>query len=583
LTPLRRTCEKVRMPRANVIAAALLFVGMAPGLQAAAAAAPPVAAPAAVPLPVPPPVAATPSVPLAPQAQYPGLFQQVAELRLYEDSKLFADASPRVSPGLVMADYAAVRPNGAAALRVFVARHFVLPGAASAPAPAPAAATAPAPPEVAVPIGAHIDALWSELTRHSPAPLAGDSLLAVPRPFVVPGGRFRELYYWDSYFTMLGLARSGRQDLLAGMVADFAALIDAWGHVPNGTRSYYLTRSQPPFFYAMVGLLTPADPAAGWVRYLPQLRREHAFWMAGEASVGPGDAARRVVRLADGMLLNRYWDDADTPRDEAWREDVALAKASGRPPAEMYRALRAAAESGWDFSSRWLADGHTLATIETPTIAPVDLNSLLAGLEAAIEAGCQRAGDRACAQEFKARLRARRAAIDRHLWDARGGRYLDLHWASLQPVPRVSAATVYPLFARIASHAQARRVAATLRRELLVPGGLATTTLHTGQQWDAPNGWAPLQWLAIEGLRAYGERPLAALIACRWMAGVNRVYAASGKLVEKYDMLDAARAGGGGEYPTQDGFGWTNGVMRELLALYPGGVARPGCGPAPRT
>jgi alpha,alpha-trehalase len=93
--------------------------------------------------------------------------------------------------------------------------------------------------------------------------------------------------------------------------------------------------------------------------------------------------------------------------------------------------------------------------------------------------------------------------------------------------------------------------------------------LDTGQQWDSPNGWAPLQWIAIDGLRRYHLSSLAAAIACRWMSGVDHVYRESGKLVEKYDVVATDRRGGGGEYPTQDGFGWTNGVMRRLLSLYP--------------
>jgi alpha,alpha-trehalase len=122
---------------------------------------------------------------------------------------------------------------------------------------------------------------------------------------------------------------------------------------------------------------------------------------------------------------------------------------------------------------------------------------------------------------------------------------------------------------RIASHERASAVARAARRQLLKGGGLVTTTVTTGQQWDAPNGWAPLQWVGIEGLKAYGEGRLAEEIACRWVANVARVYRENGKLLEKYDVANPERPGGGGEYPLQDGFGWTNGVTRRLLALYP--------------
>ncbi len=385
---------------------------------------------------------------------------------------------------------------------------------------------------------------------------------------MVPGGRFRELYYWDSYFTMLGLAQSGRRDLVQDMIGDFAALIDRYGHIPNGTRTYYLGRSQPPFFFEMVALLEPADPAAAWARYLPQLRREYAFWMAGAAALRAPGAHRRVVRLADGALLNRFWDDVDEPRDESWREDVELAHGSGREPAQLYRDIRAAAESGWDFSSRWLRDPKSLASIETTNIVPVDLNSLLFGLEQAIRAGCARSADRSCEADFTHRATARRQAIDHYLWDEARGFYADYRWTTAQSTGVLSAATLYPLFAALASAERSVRVARTVRAALLQPGGLNATTVTTGQQWDAPNGWAPLQWIAVRGLRDSGQQALAATIACRWLVNVTAVYARSGRLVEKYNVSNSS-GGSGGEYPLQDGFGWTNGVTRQLLALYP--------------
>ncbi len=347
--------------------------------------------------------------------------------------------------------------------------------------------------------------------------------------------------------------------------------------MPNGTRSYYLSRSQPPFFFEMVGLLNSEDPAAAYARYLPQLRREYAFWMQGEAGLARGTAHRRVVAMPDNAHLNRYWDDADTPRDESYREDSELAARSGRNPQQLYRDVRAAAESGWDFSSRWLADGHSLATIDTTEIVPIDLNSLLFGLENAIGAGCARAGDRRCVAEFKRRAASRRDAVNRYLWDAGAGLYRDDRWTKKKQVPRVSAAILYPLFVGLASKPQAAAVARAASRELLKAGGLATTPRVTGQQWDAPNGWAPLQWVAVSGLRRYAISPLAETIACRWMQNVERVYRESGKLVEKYDVLNIERPGGGGEYPLQDGFGWTNGVMRELMALYPEEATQSAC------
>ncbi|MGH8325066.1 MAG: trehalase family glycosidase, partial [Steroidobacteraceae bacterium] len=305
----------------------------------------------------------------------------------------------------------------------------------------------------------------------------------------------------------------------------------------------------------------------------PELRREYAFWMEGADGLRRATAHRRVVRLPDGSILNRYWDDRDTPRDESYHDDTELARTSGRRPAQLYRDIRAAAESGWDFSSRWFADGRTEATIDTTEIIPVDLNSLLYGIENTIRAACEHASDNTCAQDFRGRAQRRRAAMDRYLWDPRVGAYFDYRWTRQARVPRISAATLYPLFTAAASDAQAASVAAAVTRYLLKDGGIVTTTVSTGQQWDAPNGWPPLQWIAVSGLRQYGNMPLAQTVACRWMLSVNRVYKATGKLVEKYDVMASGRSGGGGEYPLQDGFGWTNGVMRKLMALYPAAAA----------
>jgi len=501
------------------------------------------------------------SSPLPPQILFKNLFVAVQSAQLFPDGKTFADAVPKSAPAEILSRFNAAKPASREALQAFVAENFVLPAQVSG-------TELPSTVEH-VSIARHIDLLWDQLTRTSTSAPPFSSLLPLPEPYVVPGGRFRELYYWDSYFTMLGLVESGRHDLVEHMVRDFASLIDTYGHVPNGTRSYYLSRSQPPFFYAMVGLLSTEDPAASYARYLPQLRREYAFWMQGEKGLAHGTAHRRVVSMPDGAVLNRYWDDADTPRDESYREDTGLAQRSGRIPTQVYRDIRAAAESGWDFGSRWFADGKSLETINTTEIIPIDLNSLLFGLEEAIGAGCARVHDGACVTEFAQRATARREAVNHYLWDSAGGVFRDYRWVKRAQVPRISAATLYPLFAALASQPQAAAVAATVSRDLLKAGGIVTTPLVSGQQWDAPNGWPPLQWIGVSGLRHYSISPLAADVACRWMVSVNRVYGQSGKLVEKYDVMSTGRVGGGGEYPLQDGFGWTNGVMRKLMALYP--------------
>jgi alpha,alpha-trehalase len=372
---------------------------------------------------------------------------------------------------------------------------------------------------------------------------------------------------------MVGLQISSRHDLVADMVENFAGMIDRYGHIPNGNRSYYLGRSQPPFFAAMVELQARHDGVQSLIKRLPQLEREYAFWMEGAKQLAPGTASRRVVLLADGALLNRYWDDVPAPRDESYLEDIATARDSGRPTQDVYRDLRAAAESGWDFSSRWLADGKTLGTIHTTDFVPVDLNSLLYQLEVAIASGCKAARRADCTREFMGHANARKRAMLRLMWDEKLGAFVDFDWRAKRRSERLTAATAYPLFADLADRPHAHRVAGTIRASLLMPHGLATTREATGEQWDAPNGWAPLQWIAIDGLRRGGEPALAEEIARRWVAENVRVYCKTGKLVEKYNVGEAGE-GAGGEYPVQDGFGWTNAVLIKLLAIYPT-LARP--------
>ncbi|HEX8757402.1 MAG TPA: alpha,alpha-trehalase TreF [Steroidobacteraceae bacterium] len=491
------------------------------------------------------------------------LFVQVQMDALLPDGKEFPDAVPKAPAQLILRRYRTTDPRAHAALLRFVKSNFSLPTQARTP-----------PAHRDKSLEAHIARLWPLLTRQPAVPPPYSSLLYVPEPYVVPGGRFREFYYWDSYFTMLGLIPDGHMDTARDLVADFSYMLREYGHIPNGARTYYLSRSQPPVYYLMVGLLSP-DPAVAWSRHLQDLEREYAYWMEGSAGLHPGMARRNVVEMPDGSMLNRYWDASDTPRDESYRNDVLIARRSHRPAPQVYRDLRAAAESGWDFSSRWLADGRHLTTIRTTDIVPIDLNSLLYGLEQAISRGCAVRHETACERGFADRARRRRRAIDRYLWDSKAGYFMDYDWRHEKRTGELSAATLYPLFTGVADIRQADAVGAVTQTRLLEQGGIVTTNITSGQQWDAPNGWPPLQWIAVTGFRRYDQPALAREIARRWLDTVRRVFANTGKLVEKYDV-EHNLPGGGGEYPLQDGFGWTNGVTRALLGLYPDLAPAPG-------
>ena len=497
------------------------------------------------------------------------LFHAVQMARVFADSKTFVDARPRFPPREIAGRYAIEKRAPSFDLRAFVERNFEPPR--SRPDDSAMARGDGAKPTMEQ----HIVALWPVLTRPPDSDSVLSSLIALPNAYVVPGGRFREVYYWDSWFTMLGLVESGRTDLVEDMLDNFAHLVATVGHIPNGNRSYYLSRSQPPYFAAMIGLYAEATDTTRALAWLGALETEHAFWMDGADGLAPGQATRRVVRLADGSLLNRYWDDRADPRPESYREDFSLAQAlpdSARPT--FYRNARAAAESGWDFSSRWMRDPRDLRTLETTELVPVDLNSLLYNAErtiAALRAFRGAPGDDGIAQRFNRAADARRSALLALAYDPDSGFFYDVRWKTgARVVDRPTLAAVAPLYFGLATEDQADRVATRLERDFLQPGGFATTLIASGQQWDAPNGWPPLEWLAIEGVRRYHHGALADTARDRWLALNRRVYDQTGRMTEKYDVTAAGRAAGGGEYPNQDGFGWTNGVALALLAQRPG-------------
>jgi alpha,alpha-trehalase len=498
------------------------------------------------------------AVPPPPSILFGQFFRDVQLGKVFPDQKTFCDLIPNETPAQILAEYAAQKALPHFSLAAFVAAHFRMQTGQPVVVPAP-------PGE---PIPTYIAGLWNVLQTQTGKVPPYSSLVPLPHPYVVPGGRFGEVYYWDSYFTMLGLEADGRHDIAENMVANFAFEIDQYGHIPNGNRTYYLSRSQPPFFSKMVELLGQRDGPAAYERYLPELEREYDYWMDGAATLARGRAVRNVVRLPDGVVLNRYWDARDVPRDESYREDVVTALSSTRPAAEVYRNLRATAESGWDFSSRWLADGQHLATVQTLNLLPVDLNSLLEHLESTIARAYADKGDAHQAALFKARADTRAAEIRKLLWDPQLHTFGDYSWRDGRLTHRLTAATLYPLFFGIANGVEARSVADVVATRLLKPNGVATTLLTSGQQWDEPNGWAPLQWIAVSGLNLYGQTTLARSIAQRWMHVNLKVFHATEKLVEKYDLITAS-GGGGGEYATQIGFGWTNGVLRKLMTVYP--------------
>ena len=485
------------------------------------------------------------------------LFKDVQLKRAMGDNKTFVDMVPQYKPEIILKKYAALKNKDSASLRSFVLANFYLPG------------VSPTKFTEGENLDRHLTELWDALTRKADTLRKWSSLLPLPDSYVVPGGRFREIYYWDSYFTMQGLAVSNRYDLIEDMLDNFKYLIETYGHIPNGNRNYYLSRSQPPYFALMVELLHQKKGDAVYKKYLPALEKEYAFWMDGAKQYPEaGKAYRRVVFMPNGSILNRYYDDNNAPRQESYREDVHTAKQYKNKDGNAFVNLRAGAESGWDFSSRWFADTLHLITIETTNIIPVDLNSLLYKYEWILSHAAKAAGQNAKSKQYQTKAEKRKAALLEYCWDEEAEFFFDYDFKEKHVTGKWSMAGVMPLFCDAATQEQAEAVKNCIQQKFLRDGGVVTTIYKTGQQWDAPNGWAPLQFVATKGLMNYGHNELAKTIGERWMAVNEKVYKSTGKMLEKYNVEDISLESGGGEYPTQDGFGWSNGVYLKFYELF---------------
>ena len=494
------------------------------------------------------------------------LFKDVQLSGIFSDSKTFVDAVPKRKPDFIKALYDSVKHLPDFDLRQFVYTNFIIPGDNDT-----------------VKIKAdksmdnHIRDLWNYLVRNPEQINSNSTLIPLKYPYIVPGGRFREIYYWDSYFTLLGLLADGKISIAENMVYNFAYLLDKYKMIPNGNRIYYLTRSQPPFFVLMVDIICRYKNDYKWgLQFLDNLEEEYSFWMNGLNKIKNDEqSAERVVILKSQKgqeapdVLNRYYDFDDIPREESYKADYDSAlKVNKDKKPEFYRNIRAAAESGWDFSSRWFADQKSLTTINTTSILPVDLNCLLYFLEDRLSFFYNLKGEPEKSNFYKNKASDRLNLINKIFWNKKEKFYFDYNWKKGTQTKVISLAGCFPLYFGIATPEYAKSVAEKIKSTLLKPGGLITTLNETGQQWDAPNGWPPLQWIAIAGLREYGLDSLAEIIKERWLTLNKNVYKRTGKMLEKYNVENVKLFGGGGEYPLQDGFGWTNGIAAALINDY---------------
>uniref|UniRef100_A0A3B3SUQ1 Trehalase n=3 Tax=Paramormyrops kingsleyae TaxID=1676925 RepID=A0A3B3SUQ1_9TELE len=514
------------------------------------------------------------------------ILKQVQMTRLFDDDKHFVDMKLQKDPGEVLDAFrnlTSVSPGGSvhpAVLRDFIMEYFEPPGQEFEPwtptdwHDGPQFLSKIADAELRSWAG-KLHQLWKSLGRKIRLDVRDRpelySLIYTPHPFIVPGGRFREIYYWDSYWVINGLLLSEMQDTAKGMIQNFLYLVDRYGFVPNGSRRYYERRSQPPFLALMVESYYQATGDEELLRNaLPVLEREYEFWMSN----------RSLDVATEGHLniLNRYAVPVGQPRPESYSDDADLAKGlSADAQQQLYMELNSGAESGWDFSSRWYLAGPgqaSLRDIGTSRIIPVDLNSVLCRVEGLLANFHRAVGDGASAGKYDKARERRLGAMETLLWDPQRGCWFDYELPSGTRRPAFYPSGLAPLWARCYSRPDMAEAALRYLEEsgaLLFPNGVPTSLVDSGQQWDLPNAWPPLQHMLIEGLSNMNiskAQDLAFDLAQRWIKTNWVVYKKYDAMFEKYNIDGDGQPGGGGEYEVQLGFGWTNGVALQLLDRY---------------
>ena len=479
------------------------------------------------------------------------LFEDIQNQNIFPDCKTLVDSTPNGDPAKIEAEYHHNKNNPNFDLRNFAEENF---------------STDEEKKQIKIKrqpsMEKHIESLWPLLTYDpNKNPLPNSTLIPLPHSYIVPGGRFQELYYWDSYFTAEGLACSNHLNIVINIAKNFSHLIETIGHIPNASRTYCLSRSQPPFFSLLLDIIQRHNGIQSIEPFISALEKEYQFWM--------DDKNRRVVRMEDGSLLNRYWDNEAKPRPESYREDTAAyQQANPQNRDHIYRNIRAACESGWDFSSRWFKDQKNIETIYTTELIPVDLNALLYHTEMKLAELYEYKKEQNKAQTYRRTAEQRKIAINHYCWNNEKQFYVDHCWTEKKYSTAMTLAATMPLFCKLSTKEQASSVAKQLEQHFLQPGGLVTTLVETGQQWDKPNGWAPLHWIAIQGLVNYQLNDLAKEIVKRWVRLNRAVFQRAKKMTEKYNVCDTTLEAGGGEYKPQDGFGWTNGVAIALIRQF---------------
>ncbi|KAL0904258.1 hypothetical protein M5K25_026343 [Dendrobium thyrsiflorum] len=434
-----------------------------------------------------------------------------------------------------------------------------------------------------------VHSLWKNLSRKVSDDVKErperHTLLPLPEPMIIAGGVFRELYYWDSYWIVRGLMVSKMYDTAKAIVNNLLWLMDVYGHVLNGARAYYTNRSQPPLLSSMVMEIYMKTGDLAFVnKSFPSLVKEHTFWNSGIHKV--------MIRDLQGHehSLSRYFAMWNKPRPESATKDEETASKllNSSDKENFYLQIASGAETGWDFSSRWMSNSSDLTTLLTTSIIPVDLNAFLYQVELDIAFFAKQLGDIPTSDKFLKASRARLSAMYSIFWNKEMNQWLD-YWLNTSNSDceyihqfearnqndKIFASNFIPLWTsrhNSGSVEDGTKVESVLqsfqKSGLLHPAGIAASLSKSGQQWDFPMGWAPLQHMIIEGFSKSSSKAawtLAEDIAIRWIRTNYAAYNISGKMYEKYDVEGCGKIGTDGVYKPKTGFGWSNGVVLSLL------------------
>ncbi|XP_068570050.1 trehalase [Cebidichthys violaceus] len=512
------------------------------------------------------------------------ILHQVQNAKLFDDDKYFVDMKLREAPDVVLSAFRNLSnesPNitvPPAKLQEFLSAYFEEPGTEFESWTPPDWHDKPKFLEGIADQDLRnwaekIHFLWKSLGRKICAGVKDHpelySHIYTPHPVVVPGGRFRELYYWDSYWVINGLLLSEMTDTAHGMIQNFLYLVNRYGFVPNGGRIYYERRSQPPFLTLMVESYYQATKDKEFLRAaLPALEQEYRFWMHN----------RSVTVKVNGAehLLNRYHVQVGLPRPESYTDDLELAEGlTDAYKEQLWMDLKAGAESGWDFTSRWYMSGNgSLGETSTSQVLPTDLNALLCLNERTLASFHRILGDGDSAALYDQNAARRLEAIESVLWDAERGAWFDFNLMTHSKHFEFYPSNLAPVWAQCYSRPEMGEKAVQYLKEsgaLQFPNGVPTSLRESGQQWDYPNAWPPLQHMLIDGLSklpSEDAKQLAFDLAQRWIKTNWLAYMKYDAMFEKYDVNGDGKPGGGGEYEVQLGFGWTNGVALQLLDQY---------------